>query len=315
MLAELPLIAFAFSAGAGTFFAPCAYPLLPGYVSYYLGETVGSDGATTDGAGGAATDRSGGATTDGAGSATTDRSGGATTDGGTGVSATDAGVSGATTGTGSGPTTGPGTGRVATAVAGLLARVVPARHAERVVRATIVGVVVSVGFFLVYGVLAGITAALGSQVLGSISVLELVVGVILIVVGSAAAAGYDLPTPTVQLPERRRSVGGFLAFGVLYAAAAAGCTAPIFVGIGLQAVAAGPAVATATFAAYAAGMSLLMIGVTVGTALGRDALIGRMRGRTALVERGMGVLLVLAGIVQLYFFLFRFDGLSVLGLR
>ena len=31
-------LAFAFSAGVATFFAPCAYPLLPGYVGYYLSQ-------------------------------------------------------------------------------------------------------------------------------------------------------------------------------------------------------------------------------------------------------------------------------------
>ncbi|WP_410766238.1 cytochrome c biogenesis CcdA family protein [Haloferax sp. DFSO60] len=31
-------LAFAVSAGVGTFFAPCAYPLLPGYVGYYLSQ-------------------------------------------------------------------------------------------------------------------------------------------------------------------------------------------------------------------------------------------------------------------------------------
>jgi cytochrome c-type biogenesis protein len=35
-------VAFALSAGVATFFAPCAYPLLPGYVGYYLG-TEGAD--------------------------------------------------------------------------------------------------------------------------------------------------------------------------------------------------------------------------------------------------------------------------------
>ena len=32
-------LAFAASAGLATFFAPCAFPLLPGYVGYYLHES------------------------------------------------------------------------------------------------------------------------------------------------------------------------------------------------------------------------------------------------------------------------------------
>jgi cytochrome c-type biogenesis protein len=33
-----PTLAFAVGAGVATFFAPCAFPLLPGYVGYYLSE-------------------------------------------------------------------------------------------------------------------------------------------------------------------------------------------------------------------------------------------------------------------------------------
>ncbi|WP_256300662.1 cytochrome c biogenesis protein CcdA [Haloarchaeobius salinus] len=33
------VVAFAASAGVATFFAPCAFPLLPGYVGYYLSES------------------------------------------------------------------------------------------------------------------------------------------------------------------------------------------------------------------------------------------------------------------------------------
>ena len=38
-MASPGLIAFAASAGVATFFAPCAFPLLPGYVGYYASES------------------------------------------------------------------------------------------------------------------------------------------------------------------------------------------------------------------------------------------------------------------------------------
>lgn len=37
-------LAFAASAGVATFFAPCAFPLLPGYVGYYMSENDGETG-------------------------------------------------------------------------------------------------------------------------------------------------------------------------------------------------------------------------------------------------------------------------------
>jgi cytochrome c-type biogenesis protein len=45
------VVSFAVGVGLGTFFAPCAYPLLPGYVGYYLGEDDASlSGAVVRGA-------------------------------------------------------------------------------------------------------------------------------------------------------------------------------------------------------------------------------------------------------------------------
>ncbi|MFC6769716.1 cytochrome C biogenesis protein, partial [Natrinema soli] len=34
-------IVFALSTGVATFFSPCAYPLLPGYVGFYVSQTDG----------------------------------------------------------------------------------------------------------------------------------------------------------------------------------------------------------------------------------------------------------------------------------
>lgn len=253
-LEAVSLLAFAFTAGLFTFFAPCSYPLLPGYVSYYLGETSGT---------------------------------------------ADPGASG---------------GRVTDRVAGGLRVVVPDARADPIARALVVGLLVSGGFFVVYALLAGIVAAVGARVLGGISLLELVVGALLIVLGGIMATGRTLPTPAVALPERRRSKASYVGFGVLYAAAAAGCTAPLFIGVALRALAAGVGLGVLAFAAYAGGMSVLMIGVTVATALGRETLLRRITGRMDRIERTAGLLLVLAGVVQIYLFLFRFGGLAMLGL-
>ena len=229
-------LGFAFTAGVATFFAPCAYPLLPGYVAYYLGSDAG----------------------------------------------------------GSGESASVGTG-------------------ARLRRAATVGVLVSCGFVLVYGVLAGIVAAVGTRVLADVVLLELVVGGLFVGLGAAMALGRG-PTRHLTFPERRRSPAAFVGFGIVYAAAAAGCTAPVFIAVALAALSSDPATALATLGAYAAGMSALMIGVTALSALGREALVRRLpRPRT--VSRVAGVLLVAAGLAQIYLFLFRFGGLALLGLE
>jgi cytochrome c-type biogenesis protein len=255
-------LGFAFSLGLGTFLAPCAFPLLPGYVAFYVGRGDGSDGPGGQDA---------------------------AADGGTATAGGGASAGGATAATGR------------------------RRLLGRLRRAITVGVVTSLGFFAVYAVLAGIVFALGNSVLRNVSVLELVVGTIMIVLGLAMASGrVDLTAMHVPLPERRRGPVGYFAFGVVYAAAAAGCTAGLFIGLSSLALASGPTGAIAIFGAYAAGMSVLMIAVTVAAAVGRQALLRTLSANTRLISRLGGVVLVIAGIVQIYYFLFVFNGLSLL---
>jgi cytochrome c-type biogenesis protein len=226
-------VGFAFSLGTATFFAPCAVPLLPGYVAFFIGRE------------------------------------------------SDAG-----------------------------ARPLP----SRLRRALGVALVTSLGFFAVFGVLFGIVTAIGAGALQDIAVLELVVGILLIVLGGAMALDrFDADLVHVQLPERRRGPAGYFAFGVVYAVAAAGCTAPAFIGIATVGLSGGPSTAIAVFTAYAAGMSVLLVGVTLLAAIGRDALVQYLVSNTRLVTRLAGLVLVVAGVVQIYWFLFVFDGLRMLG--
>jgi cytochrome c-type biogenesis protein len=227
-----PLLALSVGGGVATFFAPCAYPLLPGYVAYFLAD--GDDGQTP--------------------------------------------------------------------------------LARRLRRALVVSAAVVAGFLVVFAVLAAVVAAVGTGPLRNVSVLELVVGVGLVVLGLGMATGRLQPATHVQLPERRRSVSGFVAFGVVYAVAAAGCTAPLFVGLAGVALAGGPATAVRVFGGYVAGMAGLMVAVTVLAALGRGALLRRLSGATGRLSRVAGVAVALAGVAQVYLFLFEFGGLELLGL-
>ena len=112
--AEALRVGFAFTAGAATFFAPCSFPLLPGYVSYYLGRSTGAADS----------------------------------------------------------------------------RRVQLR------RAGLVGLITSLGFFIVYGALTSVVVVAGTQALTNISVLELIVGSLLVLLGGAMATG-----PTARTTE------------------------------------------------------------------------------------------------------------------
>lgn len=227
-MTETLRLGFAFGLGTATFFAPCALPLLPGYVAYYVGDEA--------------------------------------------------------------ETAQP--------------------LAVRLRRAVTVAALTSLGFLAVFGVLAAVTFLVGQRVLRNIVVLELVVGVLLVVLGIGLATGrLSDATLHVQLPERRRGPLGYFSFGVVYATAAAGCTGPLFIGVASLALA-NPASAVPLLGAYAAGMVVLMVAVTLLTALGKGAIVRRLSTNSQRVTRVAGVVLAGAGVVQLYFFVVVFDGLA-----
>ncbi|MFT4922724.1 MAG: cytochrome c-type biogenesis protein [Haloarculaceae archaeon] len=228
-MTSLGLMGWVFSLGVATFFAPCAFPLLPGYIAYFVGQDDGS---------------------------------------------------------------------------------APETWLGKLSRAVFVALITSVGFLVVFGALAVVVFALGSQILGNIDILELIAGVVLVVLGVAMATGRSTGMIAhVQLPERRQGPLGFFAFGVVYAAAAAGCTGSLFVGVASLALT-GPANALSMFGAYAAGMVVLLVGVTVLSAFGRDTLVRRLSTNSERITRFAGVALVIAGLVQLYYFLVVFNGLA-----
>jgi cytochrome c-type biogenesis protein len=226
-------LSFAFSAGLATFFAPCAYPMLPGYLAFFLGDLDETDSLST-----------------------------------------------------------------------------------RLGQAVTAGGLATMGFFLVYAVLAGTVAAVGSRLLRNLTLLGLGVGGLLVALGTAIATGrVGTGTVHVQLPRRERSKSGFFLFGVVYAVAAAGCTAPLFVAITGVALTAGPVGAVFTFSAYASGMAVLILGLTVLVSLGYSGVVRQFQLDTERVTRLAGVLIVLAGIAQLYLYLFEFGGLELIGVR
>lgn len=231
------LLALAFSAGSATFFAPCSFALLPGYLSYFLGTTV------DEAAGGA------------------DPSG-------------------------------------------------PVERVGRpLARGAATGGIATVGILAVYVGLAGTAITVGARALSDIAVMELVVGTVFVVSGTAMAAGWRPSGTLVRLPERKRSRAGFAAFGALYATAAAGCTAPLFVAVVLKGLTLGPVQGVGIAVAYAIGMGTVMVTLTSLAAVGGTSVVSRLSGRAAQIQRVAGVLLALSGVAEVYYYVFGYPEL------
>lgn len=174
----------------------------------------------------------------------------------------------------------------------------------RLGRAIGVAAVVSLGFLTVFALLGAIVVTVGASYLQDIAQLELFVGSLLVVLGVALLAGWTPSAAHIQLPERERSLSGFYGFGLLYALAAASCTAPVFIGVAGLAVGSGPVGGAAIIGAYAGGMSALMVGVTVSAALGKEQVLRRLGRETGRIYRVAGALLILAGLDQIHFYVY-----------
>ncbi|WP_181691649.1 cytochrome c biogenesis CcdA family protein [Natronomonas sp. LN261] len=204
---------FAITAGVATFFSPCAYPLLPGYVGFYLNQTNANE-ASLGGAG--------------------------------------------------------------------------AR-----------GIVAGIGVLATFGALTWATLLVGQSTLSDITLFESLVGALLVLFGALVVTG-RAPSISVPLPKRRASVLGFGVFGAGYALAGAGCVAPIFLAVVARSASLPTEMATVVLAAYAGTVAVLMVSVTVATGMGLVSNASRLTAYAGLIERIAGVVMILAGLGQLY---------------
>jgi cytochrome c biogenesis protein CcdA len=171
-------------------------------------------------------------------------------------------------------------------------------------RGLAVGGVVSAGFLLVFAV-AGTLVTLGIRsVIDYIPWAALVIGGLLAILGVAMLAGFE---PMVNLPKlgersQGRGFGSVFVFGVSYAIASLSCTLPVFLAIVAGVIPRTNLVSgILTFVVYGLGMSLVLLAVTVGLALGRRSLVRLLRASARYMNRVAGAILVVAGSYIVYF--------------
>ncbi len=175
---------------------------------------------------------------------------------------------------------------------------------HRGLQALKVGAVVSAGFLAVFG-LAGILITLGVQaVVEAMPWIAMVVGLGVVGLGLALLFGFELRValPKVSRTPSGRGLRGVFLFGVSYAVASLSCTLPIFLVVVAGTIPQlGFVAGVATFLVYGAGMSALLLVVTLALAFGKRALVGRLRRGSAAVNRVAGAVLLLAGGYIVYF--------------
>ncbi len=128
-------------------------------------------------------------------------------------------------------------------------------------RAALLGLLATAGFMAVFLAAGAVMGLAGLWLIRYVPLLALALGAASLSLGLLLAAGRAPWTPRVALDPSRlagRGVKYFPLFGVAYAVASLSCTAPIFIYVALQALAAGGLTAAAVLAAYSLGMGSAM---------------------------------------------------------
>ncbi|GGM62794.1 integral membrane protein [Longimycelium tulufanense] len=161
------------------------------------------------------------------------------------------------------------------------------------------------GFVTVFGLFGLVVAPLATSVERYLPWLTVVIGIALVGLGGWLLAGKEVVVSTPKLRTRGdpvRSSASMVLYGISYAVASLSCTIGPFLALTTAALRAGSLVtAFGVFAAYAAGMGLVVGILTLAAALAQQSLITRMRQVMRYVSRAGGGLLVLGGLYVTYY--------------
>ena len=160
------------------------------------------------------------------------------------------------------------------------------------------GLAAAVGVLAVFGLTVGSVAVIGEAVQPWIGRIEPLTGLALVGFGlvllGGSTFGWHLP-----LPDQRPGIVGFGIFGAVYAIAAVGCVAPLFFGLTLTALQAGPTQAAVVLSVYGGTIAALLLAVTVAIGVGYEIAELKLARLSVVGQKLGGIVLVAAGIVQL----------------
>ena len=172
-------------------------------------------------------------------------------------------------------------------------------------RALLVGAMVSSGFITVFFAIGAVTQFWTASLLENTKYATAVVGALFVLLGIAMLFGYKLPfvTPSLQTDKRNRTFSSMFVYGVVYATASLGCTLPLFIATLFQTgKRAGYWAGVGNVMAYASGMALVVISLTLTLATARLGFVSWLRAKMQYVEMVSGAFVLLSGVYLLWYF-------------
>ncbi len=181
---------------------------------------------------------------------------------------------------------------------------------KKISRALLVGLVVTSGFVLLFGISGTIVSAGARAIIDFIPWVGLSIGIVLVAVGSWLLGGGKLYTSFASQTAARIGTPGqvsvkeFFLFGLSYGIASLSCTLPIFlsvIGVSL----AGTSIITSIqqFILYALGMGLVIILMTVSMAIFKEVIVRYLRKVQPFVQPVSAVFMILAGCYIVYYWM------------
>ena len=171
------------------------------------------------------------------------------------------------------------------------------RADRRVMRAVGVAAAVSVGFVIVFTTVGLVIDSIASKVRQQLPWVTIVIGGLLIIAGIATVAGWK-PAIAVRGPQLTTDSGDALVmvgFGATYGIASLSCTIGPFLAVTGTAFSRSPLEGIATYVAYALGMGVIILVLSIAAALAHSTVANHMRRLTRIAPSIGGALMVLAG--------------------
>ena len=180
----------------------------------------------------------------------------------------------------------------------------PDSTARRLLRAATAGTIVTLGFVTVFGAIGLLTTQLLSTITDFVPYISMIVGTFLALLGVAMLCGLEpkMSFFTVRRAQRGRTWRSMYLYGVSYAVVSLSCG---FAGFLTTVVAASRESSFATsmsvYAAFSAGMGLVLVVLSVAVALAQQAFVRAMRRVLPFVNRASGGMLMLSGLYVAYY--------------
>ncbi len=192
----------------------------------------------------------------------------------------------------------------------------------RSARAVYISLTMGLGFVVLFGA-AGLVVGLSQEAVRvALPWIGFVMGFLITGLGAYILAGGKLYTGLAQRMADKvgdpsvASLQGYFLFGISYALASLSCTLPLFLSVITSSFSRGGIVnGTLQFVSYAAGMTFLILAITIAIAIAKSALVNHLRRIMPYLNAISATVLILVGAYLVFYWLTEGDLTANFGIR